>query len=165
MRQTFLETIPSNIWMVTIIIIIIIWKQLWIYHNKNIKYSRTPIIRTRLSESLIIWTAFRKKFGQNVLQFPKYHIIMYIFHVTSAIYTYIFHLNCYFLWVFLILKMYAVLKISTFFEVHPFKRKKFNYPNFWLSEWGLVPIDSDNWCSTVPIFNKKRETLKKFQNM
>lgn len=25
-----------------------------------------------------------------------------------------------------------------------------NYPNFWLSEWGSVPIDSDIWSTNVP---------------
>ncbi len=47
----------------------------------------------------------------------------------------------------------------------PFLKKKSNYPNFWLSEWGPIIIESDNWSSTVPTFNKfsVRATQKKFK--
>ncbi len=36
-----------------------------------------------------------------------------------------------------------------FFEVTHFSEKNSNYLNFWLPEWGLVPIYSDNWSSAV----------------
>ncbi len=72
-------------------------------------------VELQLSEMIL-----EKNFDRTVRQFPKYYIIMYIFHVTNAICMYIFHLNCSFLWLFFILKMHIVSKISTFFEVHPF---------------------------------------------
>ncbi len=43
----------------------------------------------------------------------------------------------------------------------PFSKKKSNYPNFWLTDWGLVTIDLDNWSSTVPTFKKSKRNSEK----